>query len=72
MIYDLQKASMWKRVSAWLFDTILLSIVAVGFAFLLSTILGSPPRVRGKAGVPATVGEYIRITPACAGKSARI
>lgn len=40
MIYDLQKASMWKRVSAWLFDTILLSIVAVGFAFLLSTILG--------------------------------
>lgn len=39
MVYDLQKASMWKRISAWLFDMILLSIVAVGFAWLLSTTL---------------------------------
>ncbi len=39
MVYDLQKASMWKRISAWLFDVILLSVVAVGFAWLLSVTL---------------------------------
>ena len=40
MIYDLQKASMWKRISAFLFDGILLGIVAVLFAWLLSMALG--------------------------------
>ncbi len=40
MIYDLQKASMTKRISAWLLDAILLVIVAVGFAFALSAMLG--------------------------------
>lgn len=40
MIYDLQKASMWKRISAFLFDIILFCIVAVGIAFLLSSLLG--------------------------------
>lgn len=40
MIYDLQKASMWKRISAFLCDIILFCIVAVGMALLLSTILG--------------------------------
>ena len=40
MIFDLQKASMWKRVSAALFDMILLCIAIVGFAFLLSSVLG--------------------------------
>ncbi len=40
MIYDLQKASMWKRISAWLFDGILVSILVVAVAFLLSTLLG--------------------------------
>ncbi len=40
MIYDLQKASMWKRISAFLCDIILFAIVAVGFALLLSTLLG--------------------------------
>ena len=40
MIYDLQKASMWKRISAFLCDIILFAIVAVGFALLLSTVLG--------------------------------
>lgn len=39
MIYDIQKASMWKRISALLFDIIMLGIVAVGVAFLLSVIL---------------------------------
>lgn len=40
MIYDLQKASIWKRISAAIFDFILLSILALGFALLLSLILG--------------------------------
>lgn len=40
MIYDLQKASMWKRISAFLCDIILVGILAVGLALLLSTILG--------------------------------
>ena len=40
MIYDLQKASMWKRISAFLCDIILFCIAAVGIAFLLSTVLG--------------------------------
>lgn len=40
MIFDLQKASMWKRISAWLFDLILLGIVIVGIAFSLSSLLG--------------------------------
>ena len=40
MIYDLQKASMWKRISAALFDFILLSIIAVLFAWAMSGLLG--------------------------------
>ena len=40
MIYDLQKATMWKRISAWLFDTILLAIVAVLCAWLISVVSG--------------------------------
>ncbi len=39
MIYDLQKASMLKRISAWLLDAILLVIIASGFALALSAIL---------------------------------
>ena len=40
MIYDLQKGSMWKRISAWLFDAIMITIVAVLLGWLLSTALG--------------------------------
>ncbi len=40
MMYDLQKASMWKRISAYIFDAILVGILAVGIALLLSTVLG--------------------------------
>ncbi len=40
VVFDLQKASLWKRISAFLFDGILFSIVAVLFAFLLSGLLG--------------------------------
>lgn len=37
---DLQKASMLKRISAFILDLILLAIVIVGFAFLLSAVTG--------------------------------
>ncbi len=37
---ELQKANMWKRISAGLFDLIMLGIVVCGMAFLLSFILG--------------------------------
>ena len=40
MIFDLQKAGIWKRASAWLFDFILFTILAVGGAFLISLITG--------------------------------
>lgn len=36
----LQKASLWKRCGAWLLDGILLSVLVVGVAFLLSSLLG--------------------------------
>lgn len=40
MVYDLQKASIWKRLSAWLFDGMMVAMLAVGFGFLLSGLLG--------------------------------
>ena len=40
MVCDIQKTNLWKRFSAYLFDVILFGIVAVGFAFLLSALLG--------------------------------
>jgi len=40
MIFDLQKANMWKRMSAFLFDFILLVCAVAGLALLLSSLLG--------------------------------
>lgn len=40
MVSDLQKAGVWKRIAAWLFDGILISILAVGMGVLLSGMLG--------------------------------
>lgn len=40
MVYDLQKAGLWKRIAAWMFDAIMLSVLAVGLGYLLSTALG--------------------------------
>ena len=40
MVHDLQKANMWKRISAYIFDSILLITVAVGVAALLSGLFG--------------------------------
>ncbi len=39
MIYDLQKASILKRISAFLLDFILVCILATGFIFLISAIV---------------------------------
>lgn len=39
-MYDLQKANMWKRMSAALFDVIILGIVIVGVSLLLSMLFG--------------------------------
>lgn len=40
MTYDLQKAGIWKRFAAFLFDGILAGMLAVGFGLLLSLVLG--------------------------------
>lgn len=40
MATDLQKANIWKRTAAWMFDGILLGILAVGIGVLLSWVLG--------------------------------
>ena len=40
MATDLQKASIWKRTAAWMFDGILLGILAVAFGVLISWVLG--------------------------------
>ena len=40
MITDLQKASMWKRISAWLLDIILLATLVVGVNWGLSALFG--------------------------------
>ena len=40
MIYDLQKASLWKRASAFLFDLMIMMVIVVGIAALLSAALG--------------------------------
>lgn len=40
MILDLQKASMWKRVSAFILDAILLTVLATGLFWLLSLLTG--------------------------------
>lgn len=40
MIYDLQKANMLKRISAWILDIILLLVVVTGVAWLLSVATG--------------------------------
>ena len=38
MIYDVQKASMLKRISAWLLDIILLLVLTVGLGALISLV----------------------------------
>ena len=40
MIYDIQKASLTKRLSAFLFDFVLMTMLVTGFMLMLSVILG--------------------------------
>lgn len=40
MIYDLQKPTLFKRLSAWLFDFIILAILITGFATAVSGVIG--------------------------------
>lgn len=40
MTNDLQKAGLWKRTAAWMFDSILTVILAVGLGAVLSAVLG--------------------------------
>ena len=47
MIYDLQRASMWKRISALLFDIIIFSIITVGAATLISGAVGYSAHYEG-------------------------
>lgn len=37
---DLQKANVWKRIAAWLLDSMLTCVIAVGFIAALSAMLG--------------------------------
>ena len=39
MIYDLQRADAWKRISATIFDIIIMFILFVGISFGLSSAL---------------------------------
>ena len=57
MVYDIQKASMWKRFSAYLFDMILLIIVAVGVAFLLSSALNYEENLNEREDIRAAYQE---------------
>lgn len=40
MTFDIQKANVWKRIAAWIFDLLLTATLAVGFGFALSSVLG--------------------------------
>lgn len=61
MIYDLQKASMWKRISAFLFDGILLGIIAVLFALVISWISGYDHYVSQVNDAFARYGEQFQV-----------
>lgn len=39
MVYDIQKAGFWKRLSAWFLDVILVLILSVGMALVLGSVL---------------------------------
>ena len=39
MIYDLQKPTLFKRISAWMFDFIVIAILVTGFALIVSSVI---------------------------------
>ena len=57
----------WERNAQWDHPRVCgEKLVVILFLFF---VIGSPPRVRGKAGIGMLRRDAIRITPACAGKS---
>ncbi len=66
-MFDLQRAGMWKRLSAALFDVIILFTVIIGMALLLSTVLDYDQYVARldelEAGYGETFGVDLTITP---------
>lgn len=63
MIYDIQKASMWKRISAWLFDAILLLVLITGFATVISMATGYDSQVKKMEGYEKKYAEEYNINP---------
>ena len=60
-MFDLQRASMWKRLSAALFDSIILFTVIVGMALLLSTVLNYDSYVTRLDELEQKYGEEFRV-----------
>ncbi len=74
MVVDMQKGSMLKRISAWMFDMIILGIFAVAIAFVLSSVLGYDThqttlnnaylKYEAEYGITFDIGEeYLNLTP---------
>ena len=60
-MFDLQRAGMWKRLSAALFDAIILFTVIVGMALLLSTVLGYDSHIQRLDELEAEYGEQFGV-----------
>ena len=58
MIYSLQKASVWKRASAFIFDAIIFLVVAVGVGFGVSALVNYDEH---QSIIQTRTQEYIRI-----------
>ena len=59
---EIQKGSFWKRISAWLFDKILLFILAIGTATLLSLIFQYDARLNAYRDLRTSIEEKYGIT----------
>ena len=54
MIHDLQKASMWKRISAALLDVIILVVLIEGLVLLMMTVFGFDDYIEKKDALEET------------------
>ena len=70
MILDLQKASMWKRISAFLLDAILLIVLATGLFCLIAWVTGYDQYQQTVDAAYERVAEQYGITPEMAYKTA--
>lgn len=62
-MYDLQKANVWKRISAAFLDVILLFIATLGFALLLTSALGFDGYMAQKDALDAQYMEEYGLDP---------